>query len=285
MRRQSLFALAFLLSASVAYAQDDPTEPGEENPEPPPAEVVKPKPPEEKIIVNARKPFLHARRTEIAALAGATVNDPFLVHYSAGASASYYFSDVLSVGVQGQKYFQTSTGLSGDVISLNSLPDLNQLDFYGGVHFNYIPVYGKFALLNKVVGFDTYLNLGAGVTGNRILEPFAFNSTIENNELGSFCGTAAGASYANGGFCTDENADGTLDFAGEFKNLQIALSPSIGAGVRFFVSDFMSVTFDVKDYFFQQTTLSRQNVFTQNVVVSAGTSFFFPFRFQYTTAR
>lgn len=283
MRSSSLFALFFLLNASVAYAQDELE--GTEEPASAPVKVEKPKAPEEKIIVNQRKPFLHAKRTEVAALAGATVNDPFLVHYSAGAAVNYFVSDVLSVGIQGQKYFETSTGLAGDVITLNTLPDLNKLDFYGGVHFSYVPVYGKFALGNRVVGFDTYVSLGAGVTGNRILRPFDFGTTLESDELGDFCGSAAGASYANGGFCTDGNGDGTLDFEGDYKNLQIALSPSAGAGVRFFVSDFMSVTVDVKDYFYQQLTLSNQNVFTQNVVVAVGTSFFFPFRFKYSTAR
>lgn len=215
-------------------------------------------------------------------MAGATLNDPFLLHYAVGGALNYYFSDVLSVGIQGQKYFETSTGLDFDVIQLGALPALNRLDFYGGVHFNYAPIYGKFALFNQaVVGFETYVSLGAGITGNSILQPFAFAKAVKQEDLQFLCESATFGRVSEGGPVGDEFCDNPASF----KNLQLALSPSAGAGVRFFLSDFISIVFDVKDYFFQETTLSDQQIFTQNVVFSVGTSFFFPSSFEYTTPR
>ena len=279
-----------MMSSAPLYAQDgedgDGDGDGDGTEEPESAPAAKPKPVEEKIVVNQRKPFLHTRRKEITALAGATANDPFLVHYSAGGAFQYYVSDVLSVGIQGQKYFETNSGLSADVIGLGAVPDLNKLEFYGGVHFSYIPVYGKFALFNqKVVGFDTFVSLGAGITGNRILQPFSYAQALKQEDLEGFCGTVPGQGFAGeGAFCeTDDN--GALVNQDKLKDMFFSFSPSVGAGFRFFLNDFMSLTFDGKDYFIQQTTLSGKKIFTQNVVVSVGTSFFFPTVFQYQSAR
>jgi outer membrane beta-barrel protein len=278
-------SVLLLMSSVPAYAQDSEDDDGTDEPE---SEPVKPKPIEEKILVNQRKPFLHTRRKEITALAGATANDPFLVHYSAGGAFQYYVSDVLSVGIQGQKYFETNTGLSADVIGLNAVPDLNKLEFYGGVHFSYIPVYGKFALFNqRVVGFDTFVSLGAGITGNRILAPFQYGDALKKEDLVEFCGEKAGLGFTGvGAFCeVDPNNNNALKNADKLKDMFFSFSPSVGAGFRFFLNDFMSLTFDGKDYFIQQTTLSGKKIFTQNVVVSVGTSFFFPTVFQYQSAR
>jgi outer membrane beta-barrel protein len=278
-------SVLLLMSSAPLYAQDGDDDEGTEAPDSAPVTL---KPLEERIIVNQRKPFLHTQRKEITALAGATANDPFLIHYSAGGSFQYYVSDVLSVGIQGQKYFETNTGLSGDVIGLSAVPDLNKLEFYGGVHFSYIPVYGKFALFNqRVVGFDTFVSLGAGITGNRILAPFQYADALTKENLGEFCGSAAGQGFTGAGaFCeVDPNNNNALVNQGNLKDMFFSFSPSVGAGFRFFLNDFMGLTFDGKDYFIQETTLSGKKIFTQNVVVSVGTSFFFPTVFQYQSAR
>jgi outer membrane beta-barrel protein len=281
-----LWSLALFLCSAPLYAQEEGGD-GTEDPESEPASTPAPKPVEEVIIVNQRKPFLHTRRSEVTALAGATANDPFLIHYAAGGSFNYYFSDVLSVGVQGMKYFETNTGLSADVIGLGAVPDLNRLDFYGGAHFSYIPVYGKFALFNQnIVAFDTYVTLGAGVTGNRILAPFTYAKVLKEEDLAVFCASTPGQGFTgDGAFCEDSEGDGTLDNAGALKPLFISLSPSFGGGFRFFLNDFMAFNVDVKDFFILETTLSGKNVLAQNVVVSVGTSFFFPTTFTYQTAR
>jgi outer membrane beta-barrel protein len=290
--RPLVWSLVGLLYATPTLAQDgDGTGDGTETTEPestpaPPKELV------EEINVVQRKPFIHTRRSEVMAMAGATANDPFLVHYSAGVWFQHYFSDVLSVGVQGVKYFETSTGLSADVIGLGAVPDLNRLDFYGGVHFSYVPVYGKFALFNQnVVGFDTYVSLGAGLTGNRILAPFSYAKVLKEEDLPVFCGSVPGQGFNdgddavdNGAFC-ETDAAGALINAGDLKPLFLSLSPSFGAGFRFFLNDFMSFSVDAKDFFIQETTLSGQKLFQQNVVVSVGTSFFFPVKFDYRTPR
>jgi outer membrane beta-barrel protein len=280
----SLSALLMMASAS-AYAQDDGDGDGDGTEEPDSAPAPKPKPLEEKIIVNQRKPFLHTRRKEVTALAGATANDPFLIHYSAGGAFQYYVSDVLSVGIQGQKYFETNTGLSSDVIGLGAVPDLNKLDFYGGVHFSYIPVYGKFALFNQnVVAFDTFVTLGAGITGNKILQPFGYNKVLTQEGLEGFCNSVPGQGFAGAGaFCEEEGGD--LVNKNKLKDEFFSFSPSVGGGFRFVLNDFMGLTFDAKDYFIQETTLSGKKIFAQNVVVSVGTSFFFPTAFQYQSAR
>jgi outer membrane beta-barrel protein len=284
MRNISRFVFALLLGgSSLAYAQDEESD---SQPASAPADVeaiAKPKE-EEKIVVNQRKPFLHVSRVELMPQIGTTINDPFLLSYTLGGAVNYWFSDVLSVGVQGQKYIRTSTGLDADVIRLGAIPNLNQLDFYGGVHFTYVPVYGKFALFNQgVVGFDTFVSLGAGVTGNQILAPFNFNEVVKQEaddldprreSLAAVCAKAPAS--VDPDFCANPAS---------FKDSQLALSPSAGIGLRFFISDFMTLTFDVKDYFFQETVLSGQTLFTQNVVFSIGTSFFFPSSFIYTTPR
>ena len=56
------------------------------------------------IVIVIRKPFLKLHRTELRPFLATTMNDNIVRHYAIGGELSYYLTDVLAVGVEGQYY-------------------------------------------------------------------------------------------------------------------------------------------------------------------------------------
>jgi outer membrane beta-barrel protein len=216
------------------------------------------------IVVVMRKPFLKIRRTDLMPFLATTMNDNMIRHYSAGAQFNYFLTDVLSVGVEGQYYtkqFREPFDLVGR--QARRLPTINKYNFSAALNFSYVPVYGKFAILDKhLVAWETYFTAGVGVTQSEVVP-------------------------------RDPRFEA-------FTNLLI--TPNVGASMRFFLFQWLTVNVGVRDYIFldkfepkvrtdtmnASATQAKENAdsaLINNVMFQVGLSFWIPPTFEYTTFR
>jgi outer membrane beta-barrel protein len=216
------------------------------------------------IVVVMRKPFLKLGRTDLMPFVGTTMNDNMIRHVSAGAQINYYLTDVLAIGVEGQffaKNFREPFDLVGR--QARRLPTVNKYNFAGALNFHYVPVYGKFAVLDKhLIHWETYFTVGVGVTQSEIIP-------------------------------RDPRYDA-------FTN--ILITPNLGASMRFFLFKWLTVNLGIRDYMFvdqfepanrSDTNLASaddakakaEGKFINNVMFQLGVSFWIPPTFEYTTFR
>lgn len=216
------------------------------------------------IVTVIRKPFLKIRRWDLIPMLATTMNDNMVRHVSAGAQLSYYLTDVLSVGVEGQ-YYSKSFREPFDLVARQArrLPTINQYNFSGALNFHYVPVYGKFAILDKnIVTWETYFTAGLGITQSEVVP-------------------------------RDPRFPG-------FTNLLI--TPNVGASMRFFLFKWMTVNVGIRDYLFvdkfepvnrdamtnataEDAKENADSAFINNVMFQLGISFWLPPTFEYTTFR
>lgn len=216
------------------------------------------------IVTVIRKPFLKVRRWELQPLLGTTMNDNMVRHYSSGASINYFLTDVLAVGVEGQ-YFTKSFREPFDLVARQArrLPTINQYNFAAGVNFHYVPVYGKFAILDKkIITWETYFTAGLGVTQSEVVP-------------------------------RDPRFPG-------FTN--ILITPNVGAAMRFFLFKWLTINVGIRDYLFvdkfepvgrsdtmfptaDEAKDNADSAFINNVMFQVGASFWLPPTFEYTTFR
>ncbi len=216
------------------------------------------------IIVVMRKPFLKIGRTDLMPFLATTMNDNMIRHYAAGAQFNYFLTDVLSVGIEGQYYtkqFREPFDLVGR--QARRLPTINKYNFSGALNFSYVPVYGKFAILDKhLVAWETYFTAGVGVTQSEVVPRDPRFEAFTN----------------------------------------ILITPNIGASMRFFLFKWMTVNVGVRDYIFldkfepkerddvMNTTAeaakeNADSALINNVMFQLGVSFWIPPTFEYTTFR
>lgn len=216
------------------------------------------------IVVVVRKPFLKARRTELLPFVGTTMNDNMVRHYTVGGELAYYLTDVLAVGVEGM-YYTHSFREPYDLVPRQArrLPTLNQYNWSAALNFHYVPVYGKFAVLDhKLVTWEVFFTAGIGAGQSEVIP-------------------------------RDNNFEG-------FSTLLI--QPNIGASMRFFVTKWMTISLGMRDYVFldkfEPTNRSEMMFPTaadakehadtsliNNVMFQIGVSFWVPPTFEYTTFR
>jgi outer membrane beta-barrel protein len=214
------------------------------------------------IVVVPRKAFLKGGRFEFAPFTGVSVNDILVRHYVFGLDLNFYLTDVLWVGLQGQYFIKVLTERE-DLIGLqyNRIPTLNHYLYGGALNFGYVPVYGKFAWVNKsIMHWEIWTSAGIGVTESE---------TIPRNP-------------------------GTTPF----KNTLI--TPNVGIGSRFFLFDWLTVNFALRDYIFADkfervpnttpndpatTKANAESALVNNVMFYAGVGFYLPTKFQYKTPR
>ncbi|MBK9032811.1 MAG: outer membrane beta-barrel domain-containing protein [Myxococcales bacterium] len=214
------------------------------------------------IIVVMRKPFLKLGRTDMMPFLATTMNDNMIRHVGAGAQINYYLTDVLSVGVEGQ-YFAKNFREPFDLVGRQArrLPTVNKYNFAAALNFHYVPVYGKFAVLDKhLIHWETYFTAGVGITQSEVIP-------------------------------RDPRYDA-------FTN--ILITPNIGASMRFFLAKWLTVNLGIRDYIFvdkfeptdrtMYTSASSakdhaDTAFINNVMFQLGVSFWIPPTFEYTTFR
>jgi outer membrane beta-barrel protein len=264
--------------AGSAHAQDQT---GEENPVPPgeekkaapaPVQATEPteQPPADKgapakqwqdIIVVPRKAVLKTGRLELAPFSSVTINDPLIRHIGFGGQLNYFFSDVFGVGLEGIYYLRSITN-TGNLIGLqyHRVPTLNEMKWAASLDFTYAPIYGKFALFNRaIIHWEADVIGGVGITHTQIIPRNPSDAVFSNDDI----------------------------------------TPNLGIGGRVFLSNWLTIFFNVRDYVFPDKfeKLNRmggtaadaeRNADTQivnNVLLMVGVSMFVPTGFSYHTAR
>jgi outer membrane beta-barrel protein len=216
------------------------------------------------IVVVIRKPFLKVRRWEMQPMLATTMNDNMIRHYGAGAQINYYLTDVLAVGLEGQ-YFTKQFREPFDLVARQArrLPTINKYNFTAGFNFHYVPVYGKFAVIDKhIVTWETYFTAGLGVTQSEVIP-------------------------------RDPRFPG-------FSN--ILITPNVGASMRFFLFKWLTINVGIRDYLFidkyepvgrsdvmnataEEAKENADSAFINNVMFQLSVSFWLPPTFEYTTFR
>jgi outer membrane beta-barrel protein len=215
------------------------------------------------IVVIPRKTVLKGGRVELIPYFSTTLNDNLIQHYALGGEINYFLTDILSVGVSGQYYFKNV--LNEEFYTryhFDRVPSLNKYLYSFGAHFSYVPVYGKFAILNdRIIHFEGFVSGGFGVSGTEVIprdyqfEPF------------------------------------TNSFSLTF------LLPELGG--RVFLTRWMAIHFSYRNYLVldkfeptprvdEEPEIARQNGESRlitNMMFNMGVSFFFPMNFKYTTFR
>ncbi|HLL20642.1 MAG TPA: outer membrane beta-barrel domain-containing protein, partial [Kofleriaceae bacterium] len=193
------------------------------------------------------------------------MNDNMIRHYSIGGEISYFLTDVLAIGVEGQYYVDTFRE-PFDLVARQArrLPTVNKYNWSGALNFHYVPVYGKFAILDrKLITWEVQFTAGIGAGQSEVIP-----------------------------------RDTTFD---AFTTLLIM--PNVGANMRFFITKWLTVNVGVRDYMFidkfEPTTRieggmndsadeAKENAsssFINNVMFQIGLSFWVPPSFEYTTFR
>ena len=216
------------------------------------------------IIVIPQKSFLKNGRFELEPYTGVTINDNLIRHYAFGAEINYFLTDALGVGVEGQ-YFQPQPLDRYHLTPQQHwrVPTANKYLWEAALNFSYIPMYGKFAVFNKgVVHWEGWVAAGVGVGQSEVLPRDPANKAFTN----------------------------------------FLIEPNVGGGLRFFVFDWLSLHFGIRDYIFldkfenanrpgggmQTASQAKDRAESQlinNVLVTAGVSFWFPLGFHYHTFR
>jgi outer membrane beta-barrel protein len=216
------------------------------------------------IVVVVRKPFLKLKRTELFPFVGVTMNDNVIRHFSQGGELNYYLTDVLAIGVEGQ-YFEHDFEEAFDLVARQArrLPTVNQYNWSAALDFHYVPVYGKFAVLDhKLITWEAYFTAGIGAGQSQVIP--------RDPEFPGFTNTL--------------------------------IQPNVGASMRFFLAKWLTVNFGVRDYAFEDkfeptdrsatmnaTAASAQanatGSFINNIMFQIGIAFWIPTSFEYTTFR
>ena len=216
------------------------------------------------IVVVIRKPFLKVRRTELLPFVGTTMNDNMIRHYTFGGELAYYLTDVLAVGVEGQGYIH-SFQEPFDLVARQArrLPTVNEYKWSAALDFHYVPIYGKFAILDhRLVTWESFFTAGIGAGESEVIPR-------------------------------------DTKFPG-FTNLLIM--PNVGASMRFFLSRWLTINLGIRDYVFYDHFEPRNRTETMfataadakanaegslinNVMFQIGVSFWIPTSFEYTTFR
>jgi outer membrane beta-barrel protein len=258
--------------ADVSAAPGDETvtpEGGEENQLPLEPEAGKAKPPTtlswQDIVVVPRKAFIKGGRFEFAPFSGISVNDNLIHHYAFGGSVTYFLSDALSVGLEGQYYVKALSATGENVgLQYNRIPTLNRYLYSGALDFGYVPIYGKFTLFNKqIMHWEIFATAGVGMMVSEILPRDPGLSSFKN---------------------------------------QLLMVP-VGLGSRFFLFNWLTLNFAIKDYIFADkfepaargmdpaladaaaAKANADSALVNNVMFYGGVGLYLPTKFTYKTPR
>ncbi len=213
------------------------------------------------IVVVVRKPFLKVGRVELLPTWGVTMNDNIIQHVQFNGMLNYWLTDALAVGVEGGLYVKNLRE-PFDLVARQArrLPTVNKYNFGAALDFHYVPVYGKFAVLDKhLLHWEMFFTAGVGFTQSEVIP-----------------------------------RDPALQ---PFKNFLI--TPNVGASMRFFLTKFLTVHVGLRDYIFvdkfeatnrteisgSAAKMNADSSLVNNVILQLGVSFWLPTSFEYTTFR
>lgn len=246
------------LGADLA-ALDGPVEAGEEEA---PSALGEERVSWQDIVVVVRKPFLKLQRMEFMPIFGVTMNDNLITHFQFGGQFSYYLTDVLAVGAEAYLY-TTNLREPFDEVAFQArrLPAVNQYNYSAALNFSYVPIYGKFAVLDQhIIHWEAYFTGGVGFTQSEVIPRDPAYRPFTN----------------------------------------FLVTPNFGASMRFFLTKFLTVTVGMRDYIFidqfeptDRMTYTSPEAAKDNadsslinhLMFQAGVSFWWPMSFEYTTFR
>jgi outer membrane beta-barrel protein len=208
---------------------------------------------------------LRKGRFDLQPSLGVSMNDPYVRHASFNLAASYYITEVLSIGLSFNWYRwldnQTDVNYSISRATHQTVP-IHEYMLGGQLNMTYVPMYGKFAFLNDwIVHWDIWFIGGGG---------FIFTRPIP---------------------VIDQDYR-TFDY-------EIKIAFNVGIGGRLYLTRFLAVFVEVRDYIFPEkleslVTYSDPNLrsdkdnwldedvkLTNNVTLQAGVSLFLPFTFDF----
>jgi len=208
---------------------------------------------------------LRARRFDFQPTFGVSLNDPYVQHQSISLALSYYITEVLAAGISfnwyGKLGNETDLNFSASRATHQIIP-INEYLLGAQVNFTYVPIYGKFSMFKQwILHWDVWVIGGGG---------FIFTRPIP----------VIDPDYR------------TFDY-------KIKFCFNIGIGGRLYLSRFLAIALELRDYIFPEE-LENRDVFsreaersekknwvdddyklTNNVMLQVGVTLFLPFTFEY----
>lgn len=209
---------------------------------------------------------LRLKRLELAPSAAFTLNDPYLKRYGLGFAMNYWFTNVLSIGVNFIWYDWGTDPLSRGTDLVPRIQDqfrlgvpINDWQFGLWANFTYVPFYGKFKVRKKIFQWDAYLIGGVGVMRTQPI-------TVFDPEVRTF------------------------DW-----NTNVAFN--VGAGLRIFLTRYLTFFTEFRAYMWpdqfenervdpgnrndSSTWLQSGSTFVANTSIQIGFTLFLPIKFEY----
>jgi outer membrane beta-barrel protein len=210
---------------------------------------------------------LRARRFDLQPTFGVSLNDPYVQHQSINLALSYYITEVLAAGLSFNWYGglgnETDLNFSVSRATHQTIP-INEYQLGAQINFTYVPIYGKFAMFKQwILHWDVWVIGGGG---------FIFTRPI----------AVIDPDYREGGF-----------------DYKIKFCFNIGIGGRLYLSRFLAIALELRDYIFPEELESRTTYsdpeqravksnwvddnfkLTNNVMLQVGVTLFLPFTFEY----
>jgi outer membrane beta-barrel protein len=210
---------------------------------------------------------LRLKRLELAPSAAFTLNDPYVKRYGLGFALNYWFTNVLSVGLNlvwydwGVNPLERGTSLESSVRDQFRLGvPINDWQFGLWANFTYVPFYGKFKVRKKIFQWDSYLVGGVGLMRTQPIPIF-------DPEVRSF-------------------------------DWQTNVAFNVGLGVRIFMTRYLTFFTEFRAYMWpdqfenievapgagrtdSSTWLESGSTFVANTSIQVGLTLFLPIKFEY----
>jgi len=137
------------------------------------------------IVVVPRRPILKYHRVEIIPTYNLTLNSSVVRHHGFGGIVNFFLSETLNIALEAT-YYQPQLlehfflrGLDDRV-----LPSVNRYWWSAALNFGYVPIYGKFALFNKLIfQWEAYIGAGIGLIQTEWIPRDPGNSSQTNFDI------------------------------------------------------------------------------------------------------
>jgi outer membrane beta-barrel protein len=211
---------------------------------------------------------LRINRVELSPSVSFTLNDPFVSHTGLGLGLNYWWTNVLAVGANFIWYegFEAESDLNFFVLRSSRLGvRINSYQLGAHLNFTYVPIYGKFAMLNEFIfQYDAYVVGGVGLLRTRPIP--VIDSFVRRFDY---------------------------DFRVAF---------NLGVGLRVFVTRWLAVFAELRNYMYLEqlenldvalgqdrqdpaTWVESSPAFVNNFTAHLGLTIFVPFEFEYRLPR
>lgn len=195
------------------------------------------------VKVVQKKPVTKARRFEISPFFSYLPNDDFVRGYVPGADIAYHFNEGLAIEATVAYGMHSNKQLLGSIRKMGVQPAvLDRMGFMASAGFNWSPLYGKVAYLErKILAYDLFFATGFGVT---------------NTQLEITTSTGSGTAEE---VTKEERA---ASFQGYY----------IGIGQRYYFTNWAALRVELRNYAYTQRVDSNYNN-RNNLLLGAGFSF------------